>query len=82
MSDRMGDRIKITGKGILGRGMHIEVNGQELLSCRRIYLEMSDDSFNTITLEIQPNEVDIDAEALAELVAIVDVKRKREHGTQ
>lgn len=78
MPDRVGDHIEITGKGILGRGMHVKINGVELVSCRRLYLEMAADEVNSITLEITPNDIDIDAEALAELVALVDHKRKRE----
>lgn len=79
MPERTGDHIEITGKGILGRGMHVKINGQELTSCRYLRLEMEADSVNTISLELTPMDIDIDAEALAELVAIVDMKRKREH---
>lgn len=80
MPERQSDHIEVSGKGFLGRGMHIKLNGQELKSCRYFKLELEPDSPNVVTLELHPDDIDIDAEALAELVALVDSKRKREHG--
>lgn len=81
MPERASDHIEITGKGILGRGMHVKINGQELKSCRYLKLEIGAGEWNKVTLELTPDDIDLDAEALSELVAIVDNKRKREqHG--
>ena len=81
MPERTGDHVQVSGKGVLGRGMHIYLNGQELKSCRYFKLELESGSINAITMELTPYDIDVDAEALAELVALVDAKRKREYGS-
>lgn len=74
-----GDRIEITGHGILGNGLTVKLNGVELKSCTRICLDLAADSMNRLQLDISATQIEIDAEALSELVAFVDMRKKAQN---
>lgn len=71
------DRIRISGKGPIGKGYRVMLNGVELTSCKSVHFHIWDaNEVNTVELELAVDEIDIDAETLSELVAITRKRKK------
>lgn len=75
-----GQRLRIKGDGLLGRGIKVYLDDLEITCCTGLDLSMHTDEVNQVTLSLTPMDIDIDADTLAALVALVDTRRKREHG--
>lgn len=73
-----GQKLTIKGQGILGHGIKVFLDDLEITCCERLSLDLDAQDINHVTLEISPNDIDIDADTLASLVAFVDFRKKRE----
>lgn len=70
-------RIKGEGHGLGSRGITVFLDDTEITCVRRLELTLDTDEINSVTLEIAPDGLDIDAETLASLVAYVDLRRQK-----
>lgn len=69
------DKLKIAGKGPTGRNIKVSVNGTELTGLTGLTLYIGGVSdVTTAIIEIDVDEVYVDAETLSELVAIAKKK--------
>jgi len=64
--------LRIEGDAPLGYRTTVKLNGTEVPGLRSLRLEMTNADMNVVTLVIGVGEVDVDAEVLAELTALVE----------
>ena len=70
------DKIRITGKGFLGRGLEIYINDVKLEGCTRLVFNAATTELNQLIFEVTTDDVEIDAEAIQELVIRAHEKRE------
>lgn len=64
-------KLEIRGEGLRGNAYRVFLDGREMRHVTRVALELALDDVNFATLEFLPDEVVVDAEALAALHAHV-----------
>jgi hypothetical protein len=67
-------KLKITGDNPAPESWHIWIDGHKIGGITRLTLYLDADDITTATIEITPEEVEVEGEALLELVARVKAK--------
>ena len=78
-------KLEIQGSGMglhaLGHGVKIFLDGHEITGVRGIRLEMNAGEVSECELTITPDEVDVDAQAMIMLNAMVNFEQEDGHDT-
>lgn len=60
-------KLQIKGKSLVPRDLEITLDGVRITSLRELHLTLEHNNVNTCTISFYPDDIDVDAEVLAEL---------------